>query len=156
MWSRRLMMPPEFGEPAGAKPLPPGLEEAKPPGTPGGMMGFLEGLFGGAPDAPAVPPVSPGPMSPNPPAGIFPETAGVPELVPAPTPQGAETSPPAQRRGRPRGRGRIRGRSGAKAIESMSQDEVLDLIYGDSPLTQSEINRLDARLNQLGVGKLEP
>ena len=120
-WSRVLINPPSFSEPAGAKQLPPG-ESAEPPGLWQQTQDFLFG---------------PG------------SSAGQPS-------QGAPASGAAPRRGRRRDGGRIRGRSGPKAIESMSQDEIMDLIYGDSPLTQSEINRLDARLNQLGVGKLEP
>lgn len=140
-WSRVLINPPEFSEPAGPKALPPG-ESAEQPG----VFDSIRDFFTGGDNTPAPQPGAQQAAPARPQAlDRFPGRA----LSPAPQP-----NPP--RRGTPRAGGRARGRGGAKPIESMSQNEVLDLIYGNRPLSQDEINRLDARLNELGVERQEP
>ncbi len=178
MWSRRLMMPPQFSDPAGAKPLPPGLEGAEP----SGIGGFLEGLFGGdasgaAPASPAAQPGSmppPGaqggsPISPNPLAGSFlnPASASGPTPGQAPTvtsgisgasrpfPDPGSGTPRAfNPRGLPSGRLAAPGstpRGAGKPIPQMSIAEVHDFLdaRGES-LTVAERNQIDARLRALG------
>ncbi len=151
LWSKLLMLPPEFSEPAGAKPLPAEPEGAEPPGIGNRMMDFLGGFFGGdASGATAAPSVQPGPVSPKLPAGIFPETAGVPAPAQAPpAPAGSGTQRPGHR---PRVRTK---RPSAKPIETMTEEEITALVYSEQEaqdLSQDEINRIEARLRALGVG----
>ena len=178
MWSRRLMLPPEFTDPAGPKPLPPGLEGAEP----SGIEGFLKGLFGGDASgaAPASPTTQPGSMPPpgvqgaspipsNPLAGSFLNPAGATAPVPGQMPRapgsvpgGPRVSRPASSgtppafnpRGLPSGRPAAPGstpRGAGKPIPQMSIAEVTDFLDArGETLTVAERNQIDARLRALG------
>lgn len=118
--NRYLGPAPEFSDPAGMRQLPPGVSTEQP----GIFQRGYNALFG----SDSQPASQANPLIP-------------PNKPPLP---GTATAQPTGLRGR-----RRQSRS-AKPISTMTYDEAVALINGDRELSQAELNRLDARLKQLG------
>ncbi len=152
----------ELSDPAGMRPLPPGVSAEEPniferglsllgfggDTSPAGAKPFVPGAV-----KPFVPRRRPlpagtgneGPITPRPGSN-----AGVGSALGAgrePVPSSGVNYPT-----HPRGYSGKRpgGPKSAKSIETMSEAEITEFVYGGRRLTQSELNRIDARLKALG------